>query len=399
MGCFHSGPPRGHSAYSYEPDAGCLMTALRCHPTVVPFVLSRPDFWFFMAIHLTVFFLFRFDYMMDAQEKGSIFFMDWNDVKVITAITTFFEVFYTNQCFHRYLHLYDHVRGMLADVADLSFQLRLYMGPGNKAAWMSMRFAVLGLWLFFQERLGDDSCHELDWEDLIGRKLVTPEERRFLEALTKEQRSVLLHVWVGEISRKGLEDAKAPATMIKAVVSKLERISDHMTEVSDTVNLPVPYQYFHLLNVMIVMNLLVWAIAMGTTSSIFAPIIYYFSALIFMGMMVLGTQLSNPFGDDEVDFPVGDWIAETTDLVGTILDSNFEGSKDKWSKWVERHGHSKFVYSHGAAWSTANSDSDLDQSPLKAQANGMYHPMVAYPMKGGMRAVAAPQDSARRGAI
>lgn len=373
------------------------MTALRCHSTVVPFVLMRPEFWLFMAIHLTVYFLFRFDFLMDAEQKNSLFHMDWNDVKVITAITTFFEVFYTNQCFHRYLHLYDHVRGMLADVGDLSFELRLYMGPGNKAAWLAMRFSVLALWLFFQERLGDDSAHELDWEDLIARKLVTPEERHFLEAHTKEERSVLLHVWVGEISRKGLEDAKAPATMIKSVVSKLERISDHMVEVSDTVNLPVPYQYFHLLNVMIVMNLLVWAVAMGTTMSVFAPVIYYFSALIFMGMMVLGTQLSNPFGDDEVDFPVNDWISDTTDLVGTILDANFEGSKDKWAKWVEHHGQSKFVYTHGAAWQSPGSDTDGELSPTKA-SNGVYHPMVSYPIKsGGMRAIS--QINPRGGAI
>merc|ERR1711933_532040 len=74
--------------------------------------------------------------------------------------------------------------------------------------------------------------------------------------------------------------------------------------------LPVPFEYFHLLNLMVVINCFVWAWFMGTTASCFAPLCYFFANLIFMGMMDLASQLSNPFGADEVDFPLNDWVED-----------------------------------------------------------------------------------------
>merc|ERR1712154_607015 len=51
-------------------------------------------------------------------------------------------------------------------------------------------------------------------------------------------------------------------------------------------------------------------------------------------MLELAVQLSNPFGDDEVDFPVQDWLAETTYCAFAMLENKGPGSHDDWKQAV-----------------------------------------------------------------
>eukprot|EP00444_Apocalathium_aciculiferum_P059655 CAMPEP_0183596872 /NCGR_PEP_ID=MMETSP0371-20130417/175885_1 /TAXON_ID=268820 /ORGANISM="Peridinium aciculiferum, Strain PAER-2" /LENGTH=43 /DNA_ID= /DNA_START= /DNA_END= /DNA_ORIENTATION= len=43
---------------------------------------------------------------------------------------------------------------------------------------------------------------------------------------------------------------------------------------------------------MICANLGLWAYSMGLTDSIFAPVVFFFASLIFIGMMELSSDLS-----------------------------------------------------------------------------------------------------------
>ncbi len=46
------------------------------------------------------------------------------------------------------------------------------------------------------------------------------------------------------------------------------------------------------------------------------------AAIIFMGMMELGNQLVDPWGDDDVDFPLEDWLDELIENSEVLLDYN-----------------------------------------------------------------------------
>jgi len=64
---------------------------------------------------------------------------------------------------------------------------------------------------------------------------------------------------------------------------------------------------------MVVVNLALWAYAMGVVKSMFAPVVYFCVSIIFMGMMELASQLSDPFGHDDSDFPLFMWLMEVLD--------------------------------------------------------------------------------------
>jgi predicted membrane chloride channel (bestrophin family) len=248
-------------------------------------------------------------------------------MKVISAITTFFEVFYTNQTFTRYLHLYSTTRKLLGLISEFCFEATLHIkSSAQQHARLGARFFLCGVVLFFLELKNDKS--EEEWENLKAQGLIKEDELAYLEeTFHKQQRSLVMLHWAAKVIREGhkiaVENKKAPANALKTMVDKLVGARTCMQEVVDTLCLPIPFQYFHLLNVMIVVNLVLWAYGMGVTDSCFAPIVYFFAALIFMGMMELASQLSDPFGDDDTDFPITKWIADTMEDAAVILEYEY----------------------------------------------------------------------------
>merc|ERR1711879_903360 len=83
----------------------------------------------------------------------------------------------------------------------------------------------------------------------------------------------------------------------------------------------MPFQYFHIMSLMLLLNLLLWAYSLALQDSYFAPFIYIFVQMMFQGIRELATSLSNPFGIDDVDFPLQDWIEKAYTTVYLILQS------------------------------------------------------------------------------
>jgi len=120
----------------------------------------------------------------------------------------------------------------------------------------------------------------------------------------------MLLQWANDVSVMGFRAAKAPNNASLVVTTLLMDVNKNMSEIQDLLRLPVPFQYFHLLAVMVSVNMLIWAYGMGLTTSVLIPIVFVFLVLIFVGMMVLASQLADPFGEDEVDFPIRRWVDE-----------------------------------------------------------------------------------------
>ncbi len=69
---------------------------------------------------------------------------------------------------------------------------------------------------------------------------------------------------------------------------------------------PMPFQYFLTMALMIFLNLMLWAYALGIEDSYFAPAIFRFVQLMSQGIRELCAGPSHPYGDDEVDFPLNE---------------------------------------------------------------------------------------------
>mmetsp|Transcript_42629 Transcript_42629/g.132632 ORF Transcript_42629/g.132632 Transcript_42629/m.132632 type:complete len:361 (+) Transcript_42629:96-1178(+) len=300
----------------YDPNRGFLRTALSLSNTAIPSVLARFEFWLLFYLHLAIGAAYRLGYIEDS--KGTPFTISWEDMGVISAITTFFQVFYTNACFSRYMNFYNKIKLMLGTLLDYCFELRLHVSPQcPQHARLASRQIVASVLLFFYEM---DNVSELEWEELERQGFVKPRETTVLKSLTSQQHSLITLHWSAEAAQEGCKRCKANANVMKGLVGRILMCRGLQQEVIDDISMPVPYQYFHLLKMMLLVNLVCWAYGMAMTRSIFAPLVYWVCLLIFMGVMELASQLADPFGDDEVDFPVAEWLDEFVESVAVLME-------------------------------------------------------------------------------
>lgn len=321
--------------FEYDASASYLATAIRISHTVVPAVLGRGVFWFFLVLHLGVFVFFQFGYLDKAKDPASYLYIDWKIVSVITSMTTFFEVFYTNNVFARYLSLYNLTRYILGSLSNFAFDFRIHAGDrAQPMVRLATRFMLCSTFLFFYELGGEVT--EQEWGVLMEAKLIYREEVAVLRSIGRQHCSMVVLHWAGRVVRDTVAEVHAPNNIIKGLVDRLVKIRESEQRIKDTLHLPMPFQYFHLLNMMVVVNLLLWAYGMGVTESVFAPVGFFFSELIFCGMMELAGQMSDPFGEDEVDFPIHLWLESALWDTSVILEYDYHITDGEWHQIADR---------------------------------------------------------------
>jgi len=138
-----------------------------------------------------------------------------------------------------------------------------------------------------------------------------------------------------------MDKGKAPPTMHGQLTQILSAFRAQQQEMQDFLAFPIPFEYIHLLSLMITVNLIVWAYGMAQTESIFGPLFFFFAALIFMGMMDLASQLADPFGEDDADFPLPAWLTVFLHDMAALLDYSYEGAADGFKRDVDAESKSR----------------------------------------------------------
>lgn len=318
--------------FQYNYHAPLVWTALHLSSSVVPAVFSRPTFWLFFLMHICVYVAYGQGYLADAGQEGSPLSLNWRAVQVITSMTTFFEVFYTNHVYARYERLFFLSRSILGQLNNFVFDLRVFAHGQQDLVRLATRYFASGVFLFFAE-VGQEAVSDEAVANLIRTGLMTEEELLELNStFTARERSVVVMHWSGRVLREALLCAKAPNNVLKAAIDRLIQTRDQQQQIRDTLKFPIPFPYFHLLNAMVVVNLLLWAYGMGLTRSYFAPLGFFFAELIFCGMVELAGQLSDPFGNDAVDFPLTSWLATSFEDTRVLLEYKFTLGRDGWAE-------------------------------------------------------------------
>eukprot|EP00928_Gymnodinium_smaydae_P002823 TRINITY_DN11028_c0_g1_i3.p1 TRINITY_DN11028_c0_g1~~TRINITY_DN11028_c0_g1_i3.p1 ORF type:complete len:302 (-),score=51.13 TRINITY_DN11028_c0_g1_i3:217-1122(-) len=147
------------------------------------------------------------------------------------------------------------------------------------------------------------------WDQLVLIGIVTSKERNLLDKYSGAQRNLVMLDWVarGTTAAHRRSDFTA-GTFVKGLCDRLIEFDESQKRVLDIIRMPVPFQYYHLLNYMVFINVALWAYRLAFTRSIFGPIAYVMASSIFIGMLELAKMFQDPLGEDEVDFPVHLWL-------------------------------------------------------------------------------------------
>lgn len=304
-----------------DASQGPLTMAFHISRTVVPIVLSRADFWVFFALHIMIHVLFLMGYLHEP-----IAAMTWQDMHVLTAMTTFFEVFYTGECFVRYFRLWALVRKSFSKAYDWVFIARFFTrATGRPYDRLAAHWLITTMILSMYEAKGKSPMSNAGLQNLVLMGILKQHEVDFIRNIPSEQRHIVaLHV-AADVAYHGYKEANAPRNALKESNACLDEFRQLVQELHDLLNFPLPFEYVHLLSLMITLNLTLWAYGIGVTQSVFGPLFYFFAALIFVGMMDLASQLADPFGEDEADFPVAQWVLEFLSNMSALLDYEHDG--------------------------------------------------------------------------
>mmetsp|Transcript_45646 Transcript_45646/g.120731 ORF Transcript_45646/g.120731 Transcript_45646/m.120731 type:complete len:406 (-) Transcript_45646:79-1296(-) len=306
--------------FYYDTGAPLISVALTYSHTIVQTCFGKLEFWVLIFANVFTTVLFRTGYI---DQDNPYIQLPWGIMKIATGLLTFFIVFYTNHCFARYAELYQIARSLMGNVHEISSELMLRL-PGAVQRRKAIKYIFAGVALFFYELTMSEEDSHKTWRELDQLRIantLTDREVQFIFQFPGPKSFLVLH-WSADIIRRELGPAKE--RYLKTFSDKIYKIRRCSQDIADTLDLPMPFQYYHILNLMLSVNLSFWSFGMGCLDSDFAPIIFFVTTLIFMGMRELSGAISNPFGQDEVDFPTNDWLKVMYNDCVSFMEHQFE---------------------------------------------------------------------------
>ena len=340
-------PPLASSRF-YSPQGAYFLTMLRLGHSVGPKVLVRKDFWLLLSLHLCVFVVYNNGYIdgyMDKKEKGwrlSTLELEWSDVELMFILMSCALCFAINQAYFRYLHLGHLVRKMMDSVYDFAFEARLFLRKENEPYdRLGCRWAVGSSVLVLCQILRsykDDAVQQMDLLKLVDLEFIRPGEAEFLDpgCLSARQRTLVMMHTACDCALHGMRKADvAPATQ-REVLQRLVDCKSYQLQLLDAANAMLPFEYFHLLSMLVTLTVAYLGLCMGICDSWIAPLAYAASVLIILGLFELLCSLNYPFdGVHEADFPLKGWLVHFLSNLTVLLNYSHGGNQSHWEKELQ----------------------------------------------------------------
>jgi predicted membrane chloride channel (bestrophin family) len=250
--------------------------------------------------------------------------LPWKVGTIGLPLLFFFIVFFGNASYGRFYQLYSHCVGIggatMEWVALVKTSTKHIAEPERVAAqWHAVRLILAAQHLLYYSLYGD-GVQDAEWRMIAKRGLLTAREVQTLKQYGG-MKPFLAVCWAldyvtavitrdANIVLSQRDTAKAVATEVLLMQFReiIFKFRGHCGQIINLLKQPVPFPYFHLLNFILVLQLLLIAYALACDPSLdalppyFALLLLVFISIVLIGMRGLAVQLSNPFGTDAVDF-------------------------------------------------------------------------------------------------
>jgi len=312
----------------YDPQQPILRAIFYFKNTAFSKVLMRYEFYVFIIVH-TVFVTLTTTNVVDTDGIE----VPWDSVTAVQFFMTFFLTFYNKHCFARYQKLYslcmNVVDGALLFVHELTASFVFEEVEPHRIA--ATKYTLSAVYIFFMGLTGGELSRK-EWMEVVHKGLLSKNEMEVLaeypggkvhlpatrpvgEAQQLSLITLIVTNWAMQAIDEGLvldcfwqERSQRIAHYHNRLRMFNERILRSCYEVAHMVALPIPYPYYHLTNVVMGLNLMFAACVMALFRTFLTIIPYAAIVIVFMSLREVATQLADPFGQDEVDFPVAEFL-------------------------------------------------------------------------------------------
>eukprot|EP00811_Abedinium_folium_P036661 NODE_934_length_2690_cov_10.696059.p1 GENE.NODE_934_length_2690_cov_10.696059~~NODE_934_length_2690_cov_10.696059.p1 ORF type:complete len:807 (-),score=93.40 NODE_934_length_2690_cov_10.696059:138-2558(-) len=305
----------------YNPGRALTISFFAWHHTSFKMVAMSWEYWFYNLVHVLCcgFFMFA------GTPAGEVHMVA---VAALQFFLMFMLIYFNEHCYRRYLKFYPQSMEAMHHCACFAMETIVSMPAVDLQKYRlgSSRFLLAALFLHFTDVTGGMK-DRAEWREICSRGLLTEEEASSLKEYPGGRLTYILCTQALHIIRMALlqEDFfwQPHSQNISYVY---ERFSNHAIGVirscqqtSHLLTLPVPYSYCHIVNFVITFNLLLSAVALASFQHVATVPIYGISVLFFMGLHEVSVALVDPFGNDDVDFPIAHFLDYAIDQVFCLI--------------------------------------------------------------------------------
>lgn len=300
-----------------------MKNLLTWHATIFELVLQRPEFYGYIVWNLLCTTICIF-----AIEPDMIDSFNWDAASIMQYVMTFFVTFYNDKCFERYQTLYPACQDFMDNVVNLVQEMNVSL------PWRDLhyhRIAVTKYLLAIVQEYFMIVCggklQAKSWDEFVLKGLLTKEECKMLEQFPGGESTFVLTSWVMFILRDALvQDCMWRSKpgykdwMPQQTVHIFNRHQSYIIEMQKachkigyTMANPIPFAYYHLMNVILIFNIGLTATFTALFRSYMSVFPFAIGLLVYMGMREISCALADPFGRDSIDFPIPDFIRQNFD--------------------------------------------------------------------------------------
>lgn len=298
------------SKFAYEAH-GTLQNLFRFRGTVLPGLIARPTFWASLLIYSTTCVCHRgYPKTCGAKYLSPV---NIGDLKICGVLVTFFLAFYSNQCFKRYQSQYTNLKRIEGHMRSVGIQVKAFF-KGNRAAYNmieTFRFLSAAYYLLFARLYNGDRV-EVNLDTALAEGLVSVEEKLVLQKHSPGMRWFKALGWVFEHITQVHNEKACDASNMRTIQKEILSIRDTMNKVTFEAQMPIPLAYFHVVLCLCTAFSLLFSYACpfmdATTSPVLISIVWAMVVCGYLGMREVAVQMAEPFGDDDSDLPVDNYV-------------------------------------------------------------------------------------------
>eukprot|EP00933_Yihiella_yeosuensis_P060075 TRINITY_DN6205_c0_g1_i2.p1 TRINITY_DN6205_c0_g1~~TRINITY_DN6205_c0_g1_i2.p1 ORF type:complete len:447 (+),score=90.60 TRINITY_DN6205_c0_g1_i2:43-1341(+) len=193
-----------------------------------------------------------------------------------------------------------------------------------------------------------------DIDDLVEQGYLTEEEKHVLKRFRQDDRAHVLWCWITSLASETLEMLKVPPPNINMLYHQIRIGLNGIHVIHQHVKTQLPFPYVHMITLLVNIHNVSMAVVAGIKVSIAVKQGMALTAFIeliqviivptmYEGLLLICMFISDPFGDDIIDFPVMEMQMESNDACMAFLTTARELYKERRSRAVSPLPQASFI--------------------------------------------------------
>lgn len=296
--------------------------------TIFGMVGSRWDFWFLLFIHGVLAILAKRGVIRSVEADR----FDWTSINAIQFLLILLLTFYNGHGFNRYRQLYALsmriIKGTMLFVHELVTGLPYPELENYRIT--ATKYLIALVFLHFM-RMTSGTLDKTTWRELVRKGLLTRIESERLAEVPSyaHEHSLILVAWamVCVDGALGQPCMSVDPRQLRSAFTH-NRTNGQCNNVllacfamTSILADPIPFPYYNLMNALLLFNCFFLSVASAFIGSYWTVFPLAVALLFFMGLREVASALAEPFGVDDVDFPVASFLEYTFDNAVCLLEA------------------------------------------------------------------------------